>query len=58
MAQIFLPGWVGGLTVIIKQISVQIVLNWNWPTGTELGNISDETTEITKALGLENSKLI
>ena len=21
------------------QISVQIVLNWNWPTGTELGNI-------------------
>ena len=28
-----------GLTVIIMQISVQIVLNWNWPTGTELGNI-------------------
>ena len=22
------------------QISVQIGLNWNWPTGTELGNIS------------------
>ena len=36
MAQIYLPGWVGGLTVIIIQISVQIVFNWNWPTGTEL----------------------
>ena len=25
----------GGLTVIL---SVQIGINWNWPTGTELGN--------------------
>ena len=38
------PGWVGGVggvggfTVIIMQVSVQIGLNWNWPTGTELGN--------------------
>ena len=30
-------GWVGGLTVIIMQVSVQIGLNWYW-TGTELGN--------------------
>ena len=30
-------GW-GGFTVIIMQVSVQIGLNWNWPTGTELGN--------------------
>ena len=26
--------------MIIMQVSVQIGLNWNWPTGTELGNIS------------------
>ena len=25
------------------QISVQIGLNWNWPTGTELGNIQFNT---------------
>ena len=29
-------GGVGGLTVIIMQVSVQIGLNWYW-TGTELG---------------------
>ena len=34
--------WVG-LTVIIMQVSVQIGLNWNWPTGTELGNIQFNT---------------
>ena len=27
-----------GLTVNIELVSVQIGLNWNWPTGTELGN--------------------
>ena len=32
-------GGVGGFTVIIMQVSVQIGLNWNWPTGTELGNM-------------------
>ena len=46
MAQIYLPGMglggrggLGGvgLTVIIMQVSVQIGLNWKWPTGTELG---------------------
>ena len=38
MAQIYLPGvgGVGGLTMIIMQVSVQIGLNWYW-TGTELG---------------------
>ena len=40
VAQIYLPGWGVGLTVIIMQISVQIVLNWNWQTGTELGKKS------------------
>ena len=25
------------------QVSVQIRLNWNWPTGTELGNIQFNT---------------
>ena len=29
----------GGFTVIIMQVSVQIGLNWNWPTGTELSNM-------------------
>ena len=29
------------VTVIIMQISAQIGLDWNWPTGTELGNIYD-----------------
>ena len=27
----------GGFTVIIMQVSGQIGLNWNWPTGNELG---------------------
>ena len=46
-------GW-GGVVVVVgwwsrpslgfsfsqaEQFSVQIVLNWNWPTGTELGKI-------------------
>ena len=35
--------WWVGLTVIIMQVSVQIGLNWNWPTGTELGNIQFNT---------------
>ena len=32
VAQIYLPGWdwVGGFTVIIMQVSVQIGLNWNY----------------------------
>ena len=32
-------GW-GGFTVIIMQVSIQIGLNWIWPTGTELGEIT------------------
>ena len=36
---VWVGGWMYGLTVIIMQISVQIGLNWKWPTGTELGNI-------------------
>ena len=30
---------VGGFTVIIMQGSVQIGLNWSWPTSTELLNL-------------------
>ena len=29
VAQVYLPGWVGVLTVIIIQVSVQIGLDWN-----------------------------
>ena len=36
--------WVGG-TVIIMQISFQIALDWNWPTGTELGNKPSHTNK-------------
>ena len=37
----FPGGWggVGGLTVIILPVSVQVELQWNLPTGTELGKI-------------------
>ena len=26
---------------VIMQVSVQIVLKWNWPTGAELGNLEN-----------------
>ena len=35
----FKSRWVGGYTVIIGLVSVQIGLNWYW-TGTELGKIA------------------
>ena len=40
-------GWVGGFTMIIMQVSVQIGLNWNWPTGTELGKIALAWVDLT-----------
>ena len=47
VAKIYLPGvgGVGGLTVIILPVSVQVELHWNLPTGTELGNISRASRE-------------
>ena len=37
-----------GLTVIIELVSLQIGLNWNWATGTELGN----TIHVYKGKGM------
>ena len=39
VTQINVPGWggVGGLTMIILPVSVQVELHWNLPTRTELG---------------------
>ena len=52
-------GCIVGLTVIIVQISLRIVLNWNWPIGTELGKsvYLDQTTGIISVAQLNVTDL-
>ena len=38
------------------QISVQLELNWNWPTGTELGKKSEENQKINNRKIRKSSK--
>ena len=40
------------------QISVQIGLNWNWPTGTELGKKNFETLAKSSSFNPALSKLL